>query len=222
MSRLFTYILRYDAGAAPNPFRGMCSLAICKPRIRQAARTGDWVAGVGSTCAPSGDLSGRLVYAMQVGETMSLEEYDQRAPEEWPHRIPNVASTDLSERLGDCIYDYSSGGPVQRAGVHGPASMARDLSGENVLISAGFYYFGSRAIPLPEDLLVICPRTQGHRSNLNDPYVDRFISWLGGLGLAPGQLYGWPDLILDWAEVASCGGCLAPEEEGEAEEDVVC
>jgi hypothetical protein len=66
----------------------MCSLAICKPGIRSTARKGDWVAGLGSRNAHSGDLSGRLVYAIRVA---------------WPHRIPNPGSADLSDRLGDCI-----------------------------------------------------------------------------------------------------------------------
>ena len=36
--QLFTYTIPIDDGAAPNPFRGMCSLAICKPRIRREAK----------------------------------------------------------------------------------------------------------------------------------------------------------------------------------------
>src|SRR4051812_1851154 len=66
MPRLFTYTIPVDDGAAPNPFHGMCSLAICKPGIRRVAKKGDWVAGLGSKKAHSGDLSRKLVYAMRV------------------------------------------------------------------------------------------------------------------------------------------------------------
>jgi hypothetical protein len=128
--RLFTYTIPIDDGAAPNPFGGMCSLAICKPGIRSTARKGDWIAGLGSRNAHSGDLSGRLVYAMHVEEVMSLEEYDARASTDWPHRIPNAGSADLSERLGDCIYDFSNGAPVQRPGVHSPENRDTDLGGK--------------------------------------------------------------------------------------------
>lgn len=76
MPRLLTYTIPIDDGAAPNPFRGMCTLAICKPGIRRVAGKGDWVAGLGSKKAPSGDLSKHLVYAMRVEEVLSLEEYD--------------------------------------------------------------------------------------------------------------------------------------------------
>jgi hypothetical protein len=66
---------------------------------------------------------------------MSLEEYDSRASTDWPHRIPNAGSADLSDRLGDCIYDFASGAPVQRPGVHGPGNVDTDLGGKNVLVS---------------------------------------------------------------------------------------
>jgi len=209
MPRLFTYTIPVDDGAAPNPFRGICSLAICKPGIRRVAKPEDWVAGLGSKDAPSGDLSGHLVYAMRVEEVLSLREYDRQAPLRWPHRIPNLQSADLSERLGDCIYDYSSGGPKpkQRPGVHGSANESIDLGGENVLLSSDFYYFGNRAWKLPDYLRPIRHQTQGHRSNSNAPHFDKFVMWLRGLRLAPGQLYGWPDFIVDWTTIASCGGC---------------
>jgi hypothetical protein len=45
---LFTYCIPYDDGAAPNPFWGLCTLAICKPSIRRVAKEGDWVVGTGS------------------------------------------------------------------------------------------------------------------------------------------------------------------------------
>lgn len=216
MSRLFTYTIPVDDGAAPNPFRGMCSLAICKPDIRRVANIRDWVAGLGSKNAWSGDLSGRLVYAMKVEEVLSLAEYDRQAPTRWPHRVPNIASLDLSERLGDCIYDFSSGVARQRPGVHGQDNIDKDLRGENVLMSADFYYFGSRAIRLPGQLRPIIHQGQGHKSDANDPYVEPFERWILSLALTPGQLYGWPDYIVDWASVATCGGCTvrALEEDG--------
>jgi hypothetical protein len=222
--RLFTYTIRVDDGAAPNPFRGLCSLAICKPAIRRAAKTGDWVAGLGSKRAHSGDLSRKLVYAMRVEAVLSLDEYDEQAPANWPHRIPNIDSSDLSERLGDCIYDFSSGKPVQRPGVHGPENVQTDLTGHNVLISREFYYFGSHAYSLPDDLLPICHQTQGHKSTANAPYVQRFVRWLHGLNLVPGQLYGWPDFIIDWAAIATCGGCIVRklDDENDRETDDSC
>jgi hypothetical protein len=216
--RLYTYIVRIDDGAAPNPFGGMCSLTICKPKIRSSAQIGDWIVGVGSRNAPSGDLSGRLIYAMKVSEVLTLADYDQRAPTDWPHRIPNIKSMDLAARLGDCIYDFSNARPRQRPGVHGPANQKTDLGGKHALIATNFYYFGSRAIPLPDNLRPICPQGQGHRSKKNEPYREAFEQWLHRLRLRSGQLYGWPDAVLDWDAISACGGCLDRSQDDEVEE----
>jgi hypothetical protein len=219
MPRLFTYTIPVDDGAAPNPFNGMCSLSICKPGIRKVAQKDDWVAGLGSKNAPSGDLSGHLVYAMRVEEVYSLQEYDRLAPARWPHRIPDVDSKALQDRLGDCIYDFSSGKPKQRRGVHGPGNVETYLSGKNVLLSRDFYYFGSRAKRLPDYLLPICHQTQGHRSNSNAAYLRQFVDWVRSFASVPGQLYGWPDFIVDWGVVESCGGCLIRQLDDEHDPD---
>jgi hypothetical protein len=42
---------------------------------------------------------------MLVHDVMTLEQYDQRAEKDWPHRVPIPTSRDLADRLGDCIYD---------------------------------------------------------------------------------------------------------------------
>ncbi len=75
--KLYSYTLRYDDGAAPNPFWGVCSLAIRKPSIRLAAEVDDWIVGLGSAKSPIGDISDHVVYAMKVTSKMTLEEYDQ-------------------------------------------------------------------------------------------------------------------------------------------------
>ena len=214
MFSLFSYIIPIDDGAAPNPFWGMCTLAICKPRIREKATVGDWIAGLGSTKAPSGDLSGRLVYAMRVEEAISLRDYDARARAGGIPRIPNINSNSLQDRLGDCIYDFSAGEPVQRPSVHGPANMATDLSGKNALISSDFYYFGRNAIMLPEDLRPIVHQGQGHRRPSNEPYVDRFVSWIRNSGFDNGQVHGPPDFTVDWETTQYCNACIARKEDG--------
>ncbi len=215
--RLFTYTIPIDDGAAPNPFRGMISLAICKPGIRRVANEGDWVAGLGAKGGQTGDLSGKLVYAMRVEEVLSLRQYDEQAVARWPHRVPKIDSLDLSERLGDCIYDYSHDGqPFQRPSVHGPENVSTDLSGENVLISRDFDYFGSCAKAIPSDLSEIVHQTRGHKSDANAPHFDKFVTWIRGLGMGPG-VYGWPAFIIDWETVSSCGGCVHRAEDGETE-----
>lgn len=175
MTSLFSYIVTVDDGSAPNPFFGMCSLAICKPAIRRTAKIGDWVAGIASRkCS----LAGRLVYAMRVDEIVTIEEYDRRAPRDWPERIPGCYSTDFRRRKGDCIYDFSQNEPIIRDSVHNRAHQKADLSGKNVLISQNFRYFGQTAKLIPDELRAIIPTNQGHFRPKNDPFVFRFVSWI--------------------------------------------
>ena len=44
MARIYSYVVRYDSGFAPNPFYGYCTLATCKPDIRGRGgwRLGGW------------------------------------------------------------------------------------------------------------------------------------------------------------------------------------
>ena len=113
MTKIYSYVLRYDDGAAPNPFWGTCTLAICKPAIRRKAQVGDWVVGTGSKKARCNDgavynLSDRLVYAMKVTEVLSLAQYDRYCLIHLPHKIPTPSSAEWRKRMGDCIYAYGS------------------------------------------------------------------------------------------------------------------
>ena len=63
MTRLHTYVVATDLGLAPNSFHGVCTLAVCKPKIRRTSRVGDWILGTGSKTR---GRQGRVVYAMQV------------------------------------------------------------------------------------------------------------------------------------------------------------
>lgn len=146
-----------------------------------------------------------------------MKEYDLKASSCWPHRIPNVQSTALQERLGDCIYNFSKAIPSQRQSVHGSGNIETDLGGKNVLLSKDFYYFGSKAKELPDYLRPICHQTQGHRSNSNAPYFDQFVSWIRSIVPALGQLYGWPDHIVEWSTISAGGGCTQRKVDGETD-----
>ena len=176
MSTLFSYCVLYDNGAAPNPFWNTCTLAICKPAIRRNAQVGDWIIGTGSKRY---DFENHMIYAMKVTEIMLFEAYDQYCKEKLPKKIPDVNSKDMRRVFGDCIYDFSRKGlPTKRAGVHTIADRKKDLSGLHVLLSKHFYYFGSEPIPLPNHLLKIVRQGQGHKSRLNEPYINGFVKWL--------------------------------------------
>jgi hypothetical protein len=48
------------------------------------------------------------------------------------------------------------------------------------------------------------------KTRRNASCSDRFVRWIRGRGLKPGQLYGWPDHIVDWGGNA-CNSCKVRE-----------
>jgi len=69
--KLCTYIVREDTGLAPNPFWGVCTLAVCTPN-HQGSRlnVGDWIVGF----LPK-KRGYRFLYAMQISEILGLDDY---------------------------------------------------------------------------------------------------------------------------------------------------
>lgn len=166
--KLYSYVLRYDDGAAPNPFWGTCTLTICKPDIRRRASVGDWVIGTGSKNSRlkdgnTYDFSDNIVYAMRVTKKLTLADYDKFCRQHLVKKIPKWFSHDFRLRMGDCIYDYSTvNPPTLRKSVHNQNNVKRDLGGQYSLLSKHFYYFGDEPRPLPQELKHIIRRGQKH------------------------------------------------------------
>jgi hypothetical protein len=148
--RIYRYVVAYDGGTAPRPFDGLCSLAICKPRIRAAADVGDWIIGFRSR-HPS-----EVLYAMQVTERLTLGDYwldprfSNRRPGQsaYPDNFYSPTNVDTLEQVPNHV--------------HVPADAAKDCRGRNVLLSERFWYFGANSVPLPNELLHLVHTTQGH------------------------------------------------------------
>src|ERR1700678_772059 len=206
MSRLYSYVLRYDDGAAPNPYWGTCTLTICKPAIRRTAQPGNWIVGMGSKRVrledgSDVDFSGSVVYAMKVAQTMSLADYDIHCQQSLKGKIPDWESRKWPLRVGDCIYDYGQGDrPRLRDSVHPEAQRARDLRGENALLSDHFYYFGLDARPLPNVLEKIVWQGQNHRVFEDATLIEAFEAWISQFEL--NKVYGDPQLRY-WFDNAS-------------------
>lgn len=191
--RLYSYVLRYDDGAAPNPFYGICTLVICKPRIRLGAQEGDWVVGTGSAHSPLGDKRGWLVYAMKLTQPkLTLAKYDKWAKKHCRGKLPDPANSDIDRRCGDAIYDFSGRKPKQRWSVHGQGEKKTDLSGRYALLSKQFFYFGSQPIELPKKLKKICHPTSGERWRPNEALKDDFVTWLESLGKPVNKVFAAP------------------------------
>ncbi len=216
---LYSYCIPFDDGAAPNPYWGVCTLAICKPVIRRVTEVGDWVVGTGSKSTPIGDVSAKVVYAMRVDEKMTMSEYDTYTKAHLRGKIPDWSHRERRRRLGDSIYDFSQDPPVQRPGVHLPANQKTDLGGLHVLLSRHWYYFGDQPVPLPSALVPIVKQGQGHKSRANAPYVASFVEWIDNLGVPANTLSGAPQLDLFGLGAA----CAEPRRHSdEADESFAC
>ncbi len=170
---LFSYVLVHDTGFAPNPFWDYCTLATCKPKIRQQALPGDWVLGMGS---PNNVGNGKLVCAMQVDEVLTIEQYDKDP--RFVGKKPKLGGGP-DEQCGDNIYFKNKTGKwQQRPSFHQPKHMKHDLGVRNVLVSRHFFYFGSNAVTIPARLSEIIHGGIGHSCRFPAKLVERFLKWL--------------------------------------------
>ena len=198
MAALYSYVLRYDDGTAPNPFWNVCTLTICKPAIRRNAAIGDWVIGTGSKNVrlqdgKTYDFSDSIVYAMKVSNKMTLADYDIYCKQYLFHKVPKLRSADWRMRLGDCIYEYNGNEiPIIRESHHGSNYLSRDINGLYSLLSNQFYYFGRAARPIPFELRSIIKKNQGHLRITNQELIMLFEEWIQQFNM--NELYGEPQL----------------------------
>lgn len=197
--RLYSYVIDRDYGFAPNPFYGMCSLATCKPIIRRKALVGDWIAGTGGARTK---MTGRLIYAMRVTETMTFEQYF--ADPRFAPKKPNLSGS-LKQCFGDNIYFRDADGDWQQLDSHhslrdgspNPENIAADTGTNRVLLSPDFAYFGADAPLLPAALRSrgnggICAGRH-HRVNFEPEVKAAFLDWFTALGASGlcGKPFEW-------------------------------
>lgn len=183
---LYSYKLVRDYGFAPNPFPPYCTLATCKPNIRLNAQVGDWIAGVGSGSKNS-KFKNKLIYAMQVTEKLTFNEYwmDKRFNKKKP-----IMNGSKRQNYGDNIYHkLTPESPfIQQDSHHSLANgernklnYERDLSGKYVLISQNYWYFGEDAISIPKVFLSLADVKRGHKNFDNKQFIQKFSNWLFSL-----------------------------------------
>lgn len=204
---LFSYVVARDYGFAPNPFCGYCTLATCKPAIRQRANVGDWVVGIASSRDSD---TPRLVYAMRVDEVLTYESYwvDPRFLCKRPSRSGSV-----KQLFGDNIYCRDNGSGWIQADSHhslpdgspNVRNIANDTQSEGVLVSRHFAYWGSNAIKIPLQLLDFNGETiligRGYRHSFSDAFVREFVQWFDGLHAQGflGPPYQWERKSANWS-----------------------
>jgi hypothetical protein len=192
MARIYSYVVRYDSGFAPNPFYEYCTLATCKPDIRRNAQPGDWVVGCGSE---SIRLGGHLVYAMRVTEALTFDSYARES--RFSSKIP-YRNGSRKQSCGDNIYFRNDADAQwqQRDSFHSlndgslnTQHVQRDTGVNRVLISDDFVYFGGSGPMIPADFKdksgrVLCKKGIGF-SRFDDPILlENLTTWIRSLGVS--------------------------------------
>ncbi|NPU92118.1 MAG: hypothetical protein HPY82_09425 [Gammaproteobacteria bacterium] len=192
MTCIYSYVVRYDSGFAPNPFYGFCTLATCKPDIRRTAVHGDWIVGSGSNDR-SVRRGGHIVYAMKVTEVMTFDQYakDLRFKVKIPYRRGS-----RKQSCGDNIYfrDGNEAQWRQRDSFHSnsdgqvnPDHVARDTGVNRVLVSEDFVYFGGSGPKIPDELVSsdgrhLCKKGIGRIRFSDSQLAEHFEKWIRNLG----------------------------------------
>ena len=203
---LFSYVLKYDSGFAPNPFYGYCTLATCKPKIRERATMGDWVVSSGSVDKRFGQ-GGHLVYAMRVDEILPFDKYylDTR----FKVKRPNLRGSRKQAR-GDNIYhrineewQQSDSYHTHKVGSPNSDHIKRDTSIDRVLISQCYVYYGGSGPRLPNlasNGKLLCHSGRAHKifkSSISSDkrMIDEFVSWFESL-----KEHGYISPPFDWRD----------------------
>jgi len=156
MSKVYIYVVDRDFGFAPNPFHGICTLATCKPGIRNTAKVGDWVIGMGGGRL---NATGRCVFAMRVTEKIAFNEY-WSSPDYFDKKP--IRNGSYRMMVGDNIYFLNPDSKQwQQADSHhsnadgslNEKNLSTDTKSVKVLISRHFYYFGINAPDVPADII---------------------------------------------------------------------
>ena len=126
---IYVYKIVTDNGGAPCVWRGLLSLALCKPKIRKFAKKGDLVFGFGGKA-----YNGKLIYIAEVTEKPPVGDY---------YRLSRFTTRP------DCIYKEVVGRSKRRKGARfhaGSDERATDVGAHfekaHVLLSREFRYLG--------------------------------------------------------------------------------
>lgn len=197
---LYSYVVARDYGFAPNPFYNACTLATCKPLIRRYANIGDWIVGTGSKRK---DLENHLVFAMQVAETLSYDEY--WADTRFRYKKP-VLTGSIKQSFGDNIYHrhpktrrwiQENSHHSFKDGRPNPRNIAHDTQTNRMLIGFDFVYWGRFGPLIPKQFRSSNFDVRAHRGYKskfsNKSMIVAFIQWIRSTGAS-----GYAGVPAEW------------------------
>lgn len=179
--KLLKYVMTNDTGLAPNPFFGICSLALCTPNHMNAKlEVGDWIVGHSSR-----QHGRRLIYAMQVTRVLDMPTYFA----EFPKKHPNPFGT-REEKVGDNIYNVESGRWTRLpSSCHNTPEQFRQDQGRPVFLAESddrFWYFGGSndmmTAAFSDEFPQLIKDRQGFSYVRDKELILKFADWLRSCG----------------------------------------
>jgi len=183
--KLYSHVVKHDTGLAPNPFHGFCTSAVCTPSHAKARlKVGDWL--IGNSQKKDGH---RLVYAMQLCDVLSMNEYFQDS--RFQNKKPKLDGAP-EEQCGDNFYYQDKDAKWKRlpSRFHNDhasfvADVGKDFAGRPVFAAEHFYYFGRRRVLIPKELAGVI--WAGRNVCGKSEFANAFVAWLQG-NFKPGIL----------------------------------
>lgn len=152
---LYSFLQTIDNGGAPCVTKNLLSFGNCKPRIRKHAKVGDLIVSFAAKSMKLKCEKPQILWIAKITKVVKMKEYYNL----------------YSERT-DCIYDDNLN--LLDNPFHCCSNIERDLSGENVLLSDDFIFFGKNHIDVDEQFSEIVPKVQGHLSKKNSKHEESF------------------------------------------------
>ncbi|MDD5333331.1 MAG: hypothetical protein PHS32_06245 [Rhodoferax sp.] len=153
-TKVCAYVMTVDSGFAPNPFHGVCTLAVCTPNhMRANLGIDDWIVGIagqGLRSRLGKSDQWKIIYAMKIGDRQDLDSYYNHPA--YLAKIPKLIGSRI-EMCGDNFYRRTPEGikHTRQTNNHEGDFEKQDTNGDRVFIGTEFYYFGSLAIELPQN-----------------------------------------------------------------------
>ena len=176
--KLLSYVMTSDTGLAPNPYWGICSLALCTPNHMNAQlKPDDWV--VGHSTVATGH---RLIYAMRLTKVLDMTTYFH----EYKQKRPVLDGTP-EQRCGDNFHYFENGQwKYIPSALHCCEEEFEQDQGRQVFLAEGednFWYFGDKSLDFAAQFPSLIHNGRGISYERDEKAIKAFSDWLQGMGV---------------------------------------
>jgi hypothetical protein len=169
--RVYTYVIRYDGGSAPNYERPFTTLAVCKPDIRRCSEKGNCILAFASATLSTEPHAVR--WAGIIRDKLPFADYwrDTRFQDKKPTK--SATPDNIYKPVGPELHQVPNC-------THNKRNRSGDLRGQFVLVLDPVWRFGPTApiLLLEFGLRMIEARRKHRVHDMSDMQWTRLVRWL--------------------------------------------